>query len=30
MRQIGVDILEDEIIESINIFYERKPMGQVE
>ncbi|WP_219716625.1 TetR/AcrR family transcriptional regulator, partial [Clostridioides difficile] len=30
MRQIGVDILEDEVIESINIFYERKPMGQVE
>ncbi|HBG5259111.1 TPA: TetR/AcrR family transcriptional regulator [Clostridioides difficile] len=30
MRQIGVDVLEDEIIESINIFYERKPMGQVE
>ena len=30
MRQVGVDILEDEIIESINIFYERKPMGQVE
>lgn len=29
MRQVGVDILEDEIIESINIFYEKKPMRQV-
>ena len=26
MRQLGVDILEDEIIESIRGFYERKPM----
>ena len=30
MRQVGVDILEDEIIESIDIFYERTSTEQAE